>query len=180
MTIAHDNRTTSSHHQVRRQLILFGGLGGVAAVVDQVAKAVAWRHYDGTVINRGGYYFLGDAVRGWFAHPVGGWLADGVGWLLLAVVAWWLLRTRRGRLGLTGAALVIGGFASNLADRVGLHHLTAPGSERGVIDFIPSGSASRCNLADITIVVGVVLLAIRLVRRVVGSRRVGRTDATSA
>jgi len=33
-------------------------------------------------------------------------------------------------------ALVIGGWSSNLLDRLGMHYWTAPGSVRGAVDFI--------------------------------------------
>lgn len=54
---------------------------------------------------------------------------------------------------------------SNLLDRIGLHNVTAPGSDHGVVDFIPSGGSSRCNVADLWIVLGVLMLSCLLVRR---------------
>jgi lipoprotein signal peptidase len=160
MTTAEDVRIQPHARRARRQLMLFGAIVVAVVAVDQAAKAVAWRHLSGSLINRGGFYFLGDTVRGWFAHPVVASLGDGVGWVLIGTAAWWLLRTRRGGLVFTGMTLVIAGFASNLADRLGLHDITAPGSARGVVDFIPSGDASRSNVADVVIALGAVLLVI--------------------
>jgi hypothetical protein len=46
---------------------------------------------------------------------------------------------------------MVGGWASNLLDRLGMHYLTAPGSVRGAVDFI--GIGQQCwNLADFFIV----------------------------
>jgi hypothetical protein len=46
---------------------------------------------------------------------------------------------------------MLGGWCSNLLDRLGLHYWTAPGSVRGVVDFIRVGGA-RYNVADLFIV----------------------------
>jgi hypothetical protein len=76
-----------------------------------------------------------------------------------------LLGRRRSVHILLGGGLVAAGCASNLLDRLGMHHWSAPGSARGVVDFIPSGGASRCNLADLGIVLGAMLLAFTLMHR---------------
>jgi lipoprotein signal peptidase len=49
--------------------------------------------------------------------------------------------------------LMIGGWSSNLLDRLGMHQWTAPRSARGAVDFIPLGSVFF-NVADLFIVVG--------------------------
>jgi lipoprotein signal peptidase len=59
---------------------------------------------------------------------------------------------------LVGAGLVAAGWTSNLLDRFGLHRWTAPGGGRGVVDFIPTGSVSRSNIADLWIALGVAVL----------------------
>jgi hypothetical protein len=46
---------------------------------------------------------------------------------------------------------MLGGWCSNLLDRLGLHYWTAPGSVRGVVDFILVDGA-RYNVADLFIV----------------------------
>jgi lipoprotein signal peptidase len=61
--------------------------------------------------------------------------------------------------------LIAAGWTSNLLDRFGVHELTAPGSVRGVVDFIPIGAQSRANVADVWILVGLVMLVSVLVRR---------------
>ncbi|MBO0776187.1 MAG: hypothetical protein J2P34_07715, partial [Actinobacteria bacterium] len=55
-------------------------------------------------------------------------------------------RERPGAITVPGA-LVIGGWGSNLLDRLAMHYLTAPGSVRGAVDFIHIGGIN-CNLAD--------------------------------
>jgi hypothetical protein len=46
---------------------------------------------------------------------------------------------------------MIGGWASNLLDRLGMHYWTAPGSIRGAVDFISAGG--HCwNVADFFII----------------------------
>jgi hypothetical protein len=54
---------------------------------------------------------------------------------------------------------------SNLLDRLAMHYWSSPDSMRGVVDFIPSGGTSRCNVADLWIVAGALLLGYILVRR---------------
>jgi hypothetical protein len=56
-----------------------------------------------------------------------------------------LLRRPRHPLFLVAGALMISGWGSNLLDRSGMHILTAPGSSRGAVDFIPVGT---CHLHD--------------------------------
>ena len=45
---------------------------------------------------------------------------------------------------------MLGGWASNLLGRLGMHYWTAPGSVRGVVDFIRLG-VHRYNVADVVI-----------------------------
>jgi len=141
-------------------------LGAAFAIViatDQAAKWWAWRHVDGVFVNTGGYILLGRA-RWWFADPVIGAVADVVGTALVAVSVCWLLRPRSAAARL-GGALAAAGWASNILDRLGAHRLTAPGSARGVIDFIAGGGPGRHNVADLWIVVGLLLLGWALIRR---------------
>ena len=139
----------------------------IAAVVvaDQAVKWWAWRHVDGVLINSGGYILLGPAIRSWFAHPVGGAVFDVVGAAGLIVGGWWLIRRPRPPGVLLGGGLIIGGWTSNILDRLGLHNWTAPGSARGVVDFIPDGTPGRSNTADLCIAIGVVVLGAALVLR---------------
>jgi lipoprotein signal peptidase len=133
---------------------------------DQATKWWAWRHVSGAFVNTGGYILLGPA-RWWFADPVIGALADVVGSALVAVAVCWLLRPRSAAARL-GGALVAAGWASNILDRLGVHHLTAPGSARGVVDFIPGDGPGRHNVADLCIVVGLLLLGWVLISRLRG------------
>jgi hypothetical protein len=71
--------------------------------------------------------------------------------------------------------VAIGGWGSNLLDRLGLHLLTAPGMGRGAVDFIPAGGL-HFNAGDVFIVVGTVLfgLALHRARRRTAGQAAGR------
>ncbi len=103
-------------------------------------------------------------MRNWFAQPVLGAGANVVAAVVSAVVL--VLTSHRARRSLTllGVGLFTAGWVSNLTDRLGVHRWTAPGSARGVVDFIPTGMGYRGNVADVVIALGSVLLAWRLVR----------------
>jgi lipoprotein signal peptidase len=145
----------------------------LAVLTDQATKWLTWRYFDGTVINDGGYILLGSA-RSWFAEPVPGALANAVGGALIVLGLAVLVRRPRRPVVTVGGGLLAAGWTSNVLDRVGLHDWTAPGSARGVVDFIPSGGGSRCNLADLWIAVGLFLLGLEIRRhgrrRAVGTR----------
>jgi lipoprotein signal peptidase len=130
----------------------------VVVVSDQATKWLAWRHLDGTLINTGAYVLLSPAIRQWFADPETGAIANAIGFTVVAVGVAWLLWHRPSRWVVVGLGLVLAGYLSNLLDRVGLHKWTAPGSGRGVVDFIPSGGTSRGNVADLWIVLGLAIL----------------------
>jgi lipoprotein signal peptidase len=120
-------------------------------VVDQAAKWWAWRHVAGAHINPGGDFLTGPTVGGWYAQPVPGALLDllDVGLVSFAVTI--LARRRRLTAVTVCGALMVGGWGSNLLDRLGMHYWTAPGSIRGAVDFINTGG--HCyNLADFIIV----------------------------
>jgi lipoprotein signal peptidase len=123
-------------------------------VLDQAIKWWAWRHVSGTLINYGGDALVGDTVSGWYAGPVTGALLDllDVGLLTIAIYA--VVRRRRRAIVVIPATLMIGGWSSNLLDRLGMHYWTAPGSVRGAVDFIPIGPYYRYNIADFFIIVG--------------------------
>lgn len=123
----------------------------VVIVLDQVTKWWAWRHVPGTFINYGGDALVGATVSGWYADPVGGALLDLLGAGLLATAVSVLVRRRWPAKVLVPGALMVGGWSSNLLDRLGLHHWTAPGSVRGAVDFIHLGQ-SYYNLADFFII----------------------------
>ena len=135
----------------------------VVIATDQATKWWAWRHVDGVFVNTGGYILLGRA-RWWFADPAIGAVADVVGSALVAATLCWLLRPRSAAARL-GGALVAAGWASNLLDRLGVHRWTAPGSARGVVDFLQGGGPGRHNVADLWIVLGFLVLGWALIRR---------------
>jgi len=124
----------------------------VVIVLDQAVKWWAWRHFSWTKINSGGDMLVGRTVGGWFADPVSGALLDLLDFGLLAVAVSVLARCRAPAAVFVPGALMAGGWTSNLLDRLGVHYLTAPGSVRGVVDFIHLGG-HYYNVADIFIIV---------------------------
>jgi lipoprotein signal peptidase len=128
-------------------------LAVVAAVIvlDQSAKWWAWRHVAGTKINSGGDVLVGHAVSAWYAAPITGALLDLLDFGLLSTVLFILVRRRRPVPVLVFGALMLGGWGSNLLDRLGMHYLTAPGSIRGAVDFIRIAGPSY-NFADLFII----------------------------
>jgi lipoprotein signal peptidase len=133
-------------------------LGLLAAVIplDQTTKWWGWRHAPHAVINSGGTWIIGRPVGAWFSGPVSGPLLDHLDIGLLSLAGLLLVRRRRRAPVLVSAALMLGGWSSNLLDRLGMHTLTAPGSVRGAVDFVPLGPASW-NLADFFILGATVL-----------------------
>jgi lipoprotein signal peptidase len=146
-------------------LLAVAGLLVAIGLVDQGTKHWAWWHLPQTGINAGSTWFLGRPVYELFLGPTSGAVLDGLdaGLLLLALVV--LLRRRQRWPVLASGALQIGGWGSNLLDRLGLHSVTAPGSARGAVDFIPIGRGVYCNLADVAILAGTVLALWTLRRR---------------
>jgi lipoprotein signal peptidase len=120
-------------------------------VVDQTVKWWAWRHASATTINSGGDVLVGATIGGWFADPVKGALLDLLDFGLLSIAASVLLRRRRPVPLLVTGSLMIGGWSSNLLDRLVMHYWTAPGSVRGAVDFIQFGEHNY-NVADLFII----------------------------
>jgi lipoprotein signal peptidase len=149
----------------RRPWFVLLGLFALVLATDQATKWFAWRHIGGTLINDGGYILLSPVIRSWFAGPRTGAVANVVGIVLVLAAVAWLLQHRRRRIVLIGGALIAAGWTSNLLDRFGLHQWSAPDSPRGVVDFIPSGGVSRCNVADLWIVLGALVLGYAIGRR---------------
>ena len=121
--------------------------------VDQVVKWWAWRHVSTARINYGGNAFVGSTVSRWYANPASGALLDLLDFGLLTVAVAVLLHRRRPAIVRLTGTLMIGGWTSNLVDRLGMHYWTAPGSVRGAVDFIPLGNLCY-NVADLFIVCG--------------------------
>ena len=120
-------------------------------VADQVTKGWAWRHVSGAKINPGGDVLVGPTVSRWYAHPVAGALLDLLDFGLLSIALSILVRRRRPAVVVVSGALMLGGWGSNLLDRLGLHVWIAPGSIRGVVDFIHVGGGTY-NIADFFII----------------------------
>jgi lipoprotein signal peptidase len=131
----------------RRQRVTVLAVLAAVVVVDQAAKWWAWRHVPGAKINAGGDLLTGPRVGRWYAEPVPGALLDLLDCGLLSIAVAIQLHPRRLAAVTMCGSLMVGGWASNLLDRLGLHYLTAPGSIRGVVDFIQAGGHTY-NLAD--------------------------------
>lgn len=143
-------REAERKKRFRQRLIVLALLAAVI-LVDQAAKWWAWRHIRGVCINPGGDFLTGPAIGRWYANPVAGALLDLVGFALVSIAAAVLARRWRGAAVTVCGSLMVGGWASNLLDRLGMHYWTAPGSVRGAVDFIGVGSGCW-NLADFFII----------------------------
>lgn len=131
----------------RRWATTVGLLLVAVVVLDQVTKWWAWRHAPVAHINEGGNPFVGKIVGGWFADPVTGAFLDLMDFGLLTTALVMLSRRAQPAIIWFSTALMIAGWSSNLLDRLGLHHFTAPGSYRGAVDFIHVGQY-YFNVAD--------------------------------
>jgi len=139
----------------------------MAAVIlaDQAVKWWAWRHFSWARINPGGDAIVGQRVSTWFANPVTGALLDLMNVGVMSIAVYVLTRCRLYPAVRVLGALVIGGWGSNLLDRLGVHYWTAPDSVRGVVDFIHFDGAYY-NLADFFIICGTPLLMLALLYQV--------------
>jgi lipoprotein signal peptidase len=156
----------------RRLLVLVIATGIV--VLDQSLKWWAWRNVSGVHINYSGDILV-PAVSSMYGRPVPGALLDMVDSVLLIGVVMLFLRRRRSRLALISGSFIIGGWTSNLLDRLAMHYWTAPGSVRGVVDFILIGQRDY-NLADLFIIGAtpffIVAVCAPVVRKIAGRRPV--------
>ena len=151
-----------TNRRIGRQRLLLGMLILAVVVVDQATKWWAWRHSATVTINPGGDELVGNLIGSWFRSSTGGAVLDVVDTAVLAAAMAWILRRRRPAPVLFGATLALAGWVSNLADRLGLHYWTAPGSVRGAVDFLRAGPGSVYNGADVAIIVGTAGLGISL------------------
>lgn len=142
----------------RRRWIVFAPLA-LVVLLDQTTKWWAWRQVPKVIINRGGDILVGPVIGRWYAGPVTGVLLDLLSIALLSTAAGVLLRRRLPILVTASAALAIGGWTSNLLDRLGLHAWTVPGTVRGALDFIPL-AGYYYNIADVFIVVATLLFVL--------------------
>ena len=123
----------------------------VVVVLDQAVKWWAWRHVPWTRINSGGDVLVGPKIGAWYARPVTGAVLDLLDFGLLSIAVSVLARCRVAAIVSVPGALMIAGWSSNLLDRLGIHYWTAPGSVRGVVDFIHIGG-NYYNVADFFII----------------------------
>jgi lipoprotein signal peptidase len=142
-------RTVARWGALRQSPVLFV-LVATVIVVDQATKWLGWRH-GGAIINRGGNWLVGRTIGGWYKDPLMGPLLDLLSLLLVSVALSFLVRGRRPAIVLASGALMLGGWGSNLLDRLGVHHWTAPGSGRGAVDFVHIGRYFY-NFADFCII----------------------------
>jgi lipoprotein signal peptidase len=134
-----------------RRSVLVLALIAVVVVLDQAAKWWAWRHVRHTVINAGGDVLVGSPISAWYSGRATGAALDLLDVGLLSIAVWVLIRYRVGAAVRVTGALMVGGWSSNLLDRLGFHYWTAPGSIRGVVDFIHIG-IHYYNVADLFII----------------------------
>lgn len=155
-------------------------------VIDQTTKWWAWRHIPWAKINPGGDILVSRAIGAWYAAPVTGALLDLLSVAILGIGIAILVRCRANAAFRIPGALMIGGWGSNVLDRLGLHYLTAPDSVRGVVDFIHVGGYYY-NVADFFIIgatpLFVLALAYEAVRWAMGlatAKRVSRPQTPPA
>ena len=145
----------------RSSVLLAAGLLAAVVLLDQTAKWWGWRHAPEAIINAGGTWTVGSVVSGWYSGPVTGALLDLLDFGLLSLAGFFLVWRRRPVHVLVPGALMIGGWSSNLLDRLGMHDVTAPGSVRGAVDFVHLGPY-YWNLADFVIIAATVLFLLAL------------------
>jgi len=143
-------RETEAKKRISQRFMVFTLLAAII-VVDQAAKWWAWRHFTGVMINSGGDFLTGPTIGRWYANPVTGALLDLMDFVLVSIAVAILARRQRPTVITVCGSLMVGGWASNLLDRLGMHYWTAPGSIRGAVDFISVGDQAW-NFADILIV----------------------------
>jgi lipoprotein signal peptidase len=134
-----------------RPHVLVLALIAAVVVLDQAAKWWAWRYVPGARINSGGDLLVGHTIGRWYAAPVSGALLDLLDFGLLSIAVTVLTRFRTPAVVTIPGALMIGGWGSNLLDRLGVHYLTAPDSVRGAVDFIHL-HGQYYNVADFFII----------------------------
>jgi lipoprotein signal peptidase len=166
--------------RIRRgqRLAVFGVIAAIV-VLDQSVKWWAWRNVSGVRVNYGGDALAIDGIGKLYRGPVAGALLDLFDSALILAAGWLLLRRRRSIAVMISGALVIGGWGSDILDRLAMHYWTAPGSVRGVVDFIPIGP-HYYNIADLFIIGGTPLFVLAatgsLVRQFVVARPAAAAD----
>jgi lipoprotein signal peptidase len=164
--------------ELPQAVVVFVLLAAIVAL-DQAFKWWAWRHASTVMINRGGNALVPAAVDQWYADPVTGALLDLMDVGLLGFAVSILALRRRSTAVLMPGAVMLGGWSSNLLDRLGMHFWTAPGSIRGAVDFIHLGWIN-VNVADVFIVVGTPLFVLAVSSSFLGGWGTKGPAATSS
>jgi signal peptidase II len=149
-----------------RRLPLALGVAAVVIVLDQATKFWAER----TLADRAPIEVLGDFLRFRLLYNPGAAFSIGAGstWIFtiaaavaVGVLVWQVARPQT-RGWLVGLALLLGGAATHLGDRL----FRAPGFARGhVVDFIDYNGWFVGNVADIALFCGAVSLVVLSLRR---------------
>ena len=157
-------------------------IAAVIVTADQVTKALAVWGLEGQDPIR----IVGDTVRLLLLRNPGAAFSMGTGsTVVLSIVATlvvlgllWFSRRVHSRWWAWGLGLILGGAAGNLVDR----YLRSPGVLRGhVVDFVSVGWWPVFNVADSSLVVGVIVVAVAVFRGVEfdGSRGLVAEDAAA-
>jgi lipoprotein signal peptidase len=152
----------NSRMRVDQRVFVLIALAAIA-LVDQGLKWWAWRHAPGVRINYGGDILVPANIGSLYAHPMSGALLDLLDSGLLIIAVSLFLRRQHSPLVLLSGSLIIGGWSSDLLDRLFMHYCTAPGSVRGVVDFLPFGHR-HYNVADLCIIFGTPLFILATTR----------------
>ena len=159
---------------MRRQMWTMLGVVVAVVCVDQTSKAWAWRHLAGVHVNSGGDVLVSPAISDLFRNRAVGAVFDVLDAALIVTALLVLVRRHRPAGVLPAASLMLAGWLSNLADRLGMHYWTAPGSVRGAVDFLPFAGYDW-NLADVAITLGTAGLVLALMTA--GARRLAAPTA---
>lgn len=178
-TTGRRTRTAIQHPPAQRLRQRSMALAILSAVIvaDQAMKWWAWRHFASARINAGGDVLAGSTVGSWFSEPLQGGLLDLLDFGLLTLAVLLLVRRRHAVSILLAGSLMVGGWSSNLLDRVVMHYWTAPGSVRGVVDYIHI-PPHYYNVADLFIVGATPLFLVAIVAQYLRRWVLKRLDIT--
>lgn len=145
----------------RRQSWLVAAIIVGVLCLDQFTKAWGWRNASYALVDSGGGLLGRSVVGAWFEDPRAGAAIDFGDAVLVARLLSVLVRRRRSLPILISVSFVLAGWVSDLGDRLGLHHWTAPESSRGVVDFLPL-AGKYWNVADFSMVAGTFIMLVSL------------------
>lgn len=134
--------------------------------VDWGSKALAWRLLPGSAVINADTSGALPILPGLISQPALGAVVDATALVLLSVTGVWLARAPKvGGLVWSACALLWAGIGSNAVDRWFAHLWLAPGSGRGVVDWIRVDAKAAINLADVVIGVGIIVGVVGLAAR---------------